>query len=90
MYRKELRKILIAEVKDQYASLASHETQQHFNQTTTDITPEAYYENLLGMVLGEIEEGTFDNFQSGKAIVDAVSKDKQKWLSGWDASNQTY
>lgn len=75
------RETLIEEVKGAYASLAQQETQQHFVQTTTQINPEKYYENILNKVLGEISKGTFDNFQSGKAVVDAVAKDKHKWLS---------
>ncbi len=77
------RQTLIEEVKAQYASLAEQETQHHFHQTTTQTSPEAYYEQILGMVLHEIESGTFDSFQSGKAVVDAVSKDKHKWLTQW-------
>lgn len=80
------RETLMQEVKGLYASLSQQETQQHFSQTTTSITPEAYYENILNMVLSEIQAGTFDRFQSGKSIVDAVSKDKHKWLSQWDDS----
>lgn len=82
------RETLTEEVKGIYASLASQESQQHFTQTTNAINPEEYYENLLGMVLGEISAGTFDNFESGKAIMDAVAKDKHKWLSQWDDSQR--
>lgn len=78
------REQLIAEVKDEYARLAKAEEQHHFHQTTQDVTPHAYYENLLGMVLGEMSKGTFDNFQSGNSIVEAVANDKQRWLSDWD------
>ena len=78
------RETLIKEVKGIYASLAANETQHHFSQTTAEITPEAYYENLLNMVLYEIDRGTFDRFQSGQAIMDAVAKDKHRWLSEWD------
>ena len=75
---------LISEVKEHYAILASDESQQHFSQTTTDLTPEAYYEKLLGMVIKEIEAGTFDSSKSGQDIVNAVANDKNKWLSNWD------
>lgn len=78
------RETLTEEVKGIYASLAQQETQQHFSQTTNNINPEAYYEKILNMVLNEISMGTFDRFQSGQAIVDAVAKDKHKWLSQWD------
>ncbi len=73
---------LIAQVKNEYASIASSESQQHFHQTTTEITPEAYYENLLGAVITEISKGTFDHFSSGTAIVNAVAADKTM-LSDW-------
>lgn len=73
---------LIAQVKDKYAQIASSESQQHFHQTTTDITPEAYYEKLLNNVITEIEKGTFDDFKSGEEIVTAVANDKT-WISGW-------
>lgn len=75
---------LISQVKDHYAKLASDESQQHFSQTTTDLTPEAYYENILGMVIKEISVGTFDSFKSGQEIIDAVAKNKHKWLSDWE------
>lgn len=78
------REILTEEVKGIYTSLASQESQQHFEQTTDELNPEEYYEKLLNMVLTEISAGTFDNFQSGKAVMEAVAKDKHKWLSRWD------
>lgn len=84
------RETLTEEVKGEYASLAQQETQQHFVQTTSRINPEEYYENILGMVLTEISAGTFDNFQSGKAVVDAVARDKHKWLSQWNESKGAY
>ncbi|WP_349673123.1 hypothetical protein [Lacrimispora sp.] len=71
---------LIAQVKDEYARIASSESQQHFHQTTTEVTPEAYYENLLSKVINEIDKGTFDNFKSGEEVVTAVANDKT-WLS---------
>lgn len=67
---------LIAQVKDEYARIASSESQQHFHQTTTEVTPEAYYEKLLGKVINEIGKGTFDNFKSGEEVVTAVANDK--------------
>ena len=75
---------LTSQVKDHYAKLASDESQQHFSQTTTNLSPETYYENILGMVLKEIGVGTFDSFHSGQEIVDAVAKNKTKWLSDWE------
>ena len=73
---------LIAQVKDEYARIASSESQQHFHQTTTEITPEAYYEKLLSKVINEIDKGTYDNFKSGEEVVTAVANDKT-WLSDW-------
>ncbi len=40
-----------------------------------------YYENILGMVIKEINAGTFDSYGSGQEIINAVAKDKSKWLS---------
>lgn len=77
------REKLISQVKDLYAKLASDESQQHFTQTTTDLTPEAYYENILSMVIKEINDGTFDSCSSGQEIINAVANDKNKWLSDW-------
>lgn len=73
---------LIQQVKEEYASIASSESQQHFNQTTTEMTPEAYYENLLSAVISEISKGTFDNCRSGNEIVNKVAADKTV-LSEW-------
>lgn len=74
---------LIAQVKNEYSRLANDETQQHFSQTTSNMTADKYYGNLLNMVEKEISAGTFDGFHSGQEIVDAVANDKQKWLSQW-------
>lgn len=73
---------LIDQVKNEYARIASSESRQHFCETTTDITPEAYYENLLSKAISEINNGTFDNFKSGEEVVTAIANDKS-WLSGW-------
>lgn len=73
---------LINQVKNEYARIASSESQQHFHQTTTEITPEAYYEDLLSKAISEINKGTFDDFKSGEEIVTAIANDKT-WLSGW-------
>ena len=76
------RQDLINQVKEEYASIASQESQQHFYQTTTELTPEAYYENLLSAVISEIQNGTFDNCRSGTEIVNKVAADKSI-LSEW-------
>jgi hypothetical protein len=73
---------LIAQVKNEYARIASSDSQQHFHQTTTEMTPEAYYEKLLSKAISEINKGTFDDFKSGEEIVNAIANDKT-WLSGW-------
>ena len=72
----EHRQSLINQVKEKYANIASHESQQHFHKTTTEITPEAHYEKLLGAVITEIENGTFDSCRSGSEIINKVAVDK--------------
>ncbi len=73
---------LIQQVKNEYASIASSESQQHFSQTTANVTPEAYYEKLLSAVIAEISKGTFDNCHNGNEIVNKVAADKSV-LSEW-------
>lgn len=73
---------LIQQVKEKYASIASAESQQHFHQTTTEITAEAYYEKLLQAVINEISNGTFDNVRSSDEIINKVAADKSI-LSEW-------
>ncbi|HBT64779.1 MAG TPA: hypothetical protein DEB10_09000 [Ruminococcaceae bacterium] len=77
------REKLISEVKALYENLAMNENQQHFTQTTSNITAESYYEKLLGMVIKEINAGRFDSFRSGEEIVSAVANNKKKWLPEW-------
>ena len=79
---------LIAEVKSEYSRLAGEESQQHFTQTTSEITADDYYGNLLNMVEQEISAGTFDHFHSGLEIVEAVANNKRKWLSQWKKDRQ--
>ena len=76
------RQELINQVKEVYANIASHESQQHFHQTTTGITPEAYYGTLERAVVSEIKNGTFDNCRTGVEIVNKVAVDKSI-LSEW-------
>ena len=76
------RQGLIDQVKEGYANIASDASQNHFHQTTTDITPEAYYEKLLGAVISDIQKGIFDNCQSGSEIINRVAADKSI-LSAW-------
>ena len=82
------RETLMQEVKKIYAGISQQETQQHFTQTNSNSNPEKYYEGILNMVLQEITAGTFDEFRSGRDVVEAVSKDKRKWLSQWNESMQ--
>ena len=73
---------LIRQVKEKYASIAFSESQNHFKQTTTDMTSEAYYEKLLQAVIKEISNGTFDNVKSADEIINKVAVDKSI-LSEW-------
>lgn len=73
---------LIQQVKEKYASIASAESQQHFRDTTTEITAEAYYEKLLQSVINEISNGTFDNVKSADEVINKVAADKSI-LSEW-------
>ncbi|MGN0621583.1 MAG: hypothetical protein ACI4I9_06930 [Porcipelethomonas sp.] len=73
---------LIKQVKEKYAGIASAESQQHFHDTTTEITAEAYYEKLLQAVINEISNGTFDNVRSADEIINKVAADKSI-LSEW-------
>lgn len=75
------REQLIDQVKNEYARIASSET-QHFLQTTTELSPEAYYEKLLNNAIDQINKGTFDDFKSGKEVITAIANDKT-WLSDW-------
>lgn len=79
------REELISQVKELYANIASSESQQHFTQTTSEISGEAYYEKLLNAVIEEIENGKFDNCRSGLEIVNKVAADKSI-LSNWNKS----
>lgn len=67
---------LIEQVKNEYANITFSESQQHFHETTTGITPETYYTNLSNKVIDEISKGTFDNCKSGMEIVNKVAADK--------------
>ena len=73
---------LIQQVKEKYAGIASAESQQHFHQTTTEITAEAYYEKLLQCVINEISRGTLDNVRSADEVINKVAADKSV-LSQW-------
>ena len=73
---------LIQQVKEKYAGIASAESQQHFHDTTTGITAEAYYEKLLHSVVKEISNGTFDNVRSADEVINKVATDKSI-LSDW-------
>ena len=70
------REQLIEEVKEEYANIQFSENQQHFHNTASGITPEAYYGTLMNAVIDEIYKGKFDNCRSGKEIVNKVRADK--------------
>jgi len=70
------REELISQVKEEYANIAASDSQQHFHQTSKNLTPEIYYDNLLNAVISEINNGAFDNCQSGAEIVNKVAADK--------------
>lgn len=74
---------LIEQVKEEYANLIFSHNQQHFHETTTGITPKAYYETLMNAVISEIPKGTFDTCRSGREIVNTVAADKSM-LSKWE------
>jgi len=78
----ERRQNLINQVKEEYANIANAASQQHFHQTTTEITPEGYYEKLLSSVISEIQTGAFDNCRSGTEIVNKVAANKEV-LTDW-------
>jgi len=70
------RHLLISQVKEQYASIAAHESQQHFHQTSAEMTAADYYGRLTDAVVAEIENGCFDTCRSGAEIVNKVAADK--------------
>lgn len=70
------REKLIDQVKDEYARIASSESQLNLLQSTSKLTPEAYYEKLLSKAIDKINKGTFDDFKSGEQIVSAIANDK--------------
>ena len=76
------REDLITQVKEAYANIASSESQQYFNLTTEGMSAKEYYEDLQNAVMGEINNGTFDNCRSGIEIVNRVAADKSL-LSTW-------
>ena len=70
------REELIVQVKEEYANIAASDSQQHFHQTSKNLTPEIYYESLAEAVITEINNGKFDNCHSGTEIVNKVAADK--------------
>ena len=70
------REELIEQVREEYANYRYSEGQQHFHNTATGITPEAYYTTLMNAVIDEINIGSFDDCKSGKEIVNKVAADK--------------
>jgi len=76
------REQLIEEVKEEYENIRFSAEQQHFHNTASGITPEAYYGTLANAVIDEISKGKFDNCHSGKEIINKVKADKSL-LSQW-------
>ena len=74
---------LIKQVKEEYANIRYSESQQHFHNTKSGITPEAYYGTLMRTVIDEINNGKFDDCSSGIEIVNKVAADKSL-LSEWN------
>jgi len=70
------REQLIEEVREEYENIRFSAGQQHFHDTTSGITPEAYYGTLMNAVIDEIYKGKFDNCRSGKEVVNKVKADK--------------
>ena len=70
------REELIKQVEEEYTNIRFNEKQQHFHNTTTGITPEAYYGTLTRAVVNEIKKGRFDSCRSGKEIINKVAVDK--------------
>ena len=77
------REKLISQVKKEYANITASRSQQHFHQTATGITLQAYYGTLLNAVITDIENGKFDSCASGIEIVNKVAADKSI-LSDWN------
>lgn len=73
------REQLMMQVKDEYARLADISSKDNFtDHTATNNNAEEYFETLLQNVLNGIQEGRFDQYSSGKEIVEAVANDKSK------------
>ena len=71
------REQLMSEVKDVYARLADQSSKERYVNSTGE-NNEAYFERLLQNVLSGIRDGRFDQYQSGKEIVEAVANDKSR------------
>ena len=70
------REQLVSQVREEYANIAAHQAQQHFHQTTTGITPHAYYQTLQNAVIEQILKGKFDNCRTGSEIIGKIAADK--------------
>jgi len=77
------REQLIEQVKEEYTNIRFSKDQQHFHNTASGITPEAYYGTLMRTVIDEISSGKFDHCRSGKEIVNKIAADKSL-LSQWE------
>lgn len=70
---------LISQVKSEYSRLAALESRGDFIDNPGSPTAEAYFEKLLGYVIGAIEEGRFDRFMNGRQILEAVANNRSRW-----------
>lgn len=74
------RQMLINQVKAEYARIADVEGREVYSaRQFANMTPQGFYERLLGEVIEKIESGAFDGFTSGREIVDAVANNHDKW-----------
>jgi len=80
---KERRDNFIEQVTEIYQNISHSDSQNHFHQTTTGITPGNYYGSLQAAVTHEISQGKFDTCRDGMEIVNKVAKDKTL-LSNWE------
>ena len=76
------RQDLINQVKEEYAGIAAHQSQQHFHETNAGVSARDYYEELQNAVVHDINQGKFDTCRSGSEIVNKVAADKSI-LSQW-------
>ena len=62
------REQLIEEVTEEYENIRFSSEQQHFHNTVSGITPEAFYGTLMRAVVDEIYKGTLTIAALGKRL----------------------